>query len=394
MDPFLEKFFPDVYADMKDSRTSNYYMFDSQLLIAFTSALYIAGLFASFCASKVMQAFNHRASMLLGGAVFLVGDVLGGLAIIVFVLILGRILPPRRRRRFHQTGILYWLRSSLLYLFFFVQSAPLYLSEMAPPEYRGAINNGFDFFIGFGTLSANMINFERCYLPLLYEVRYRVYDIPYRWSHHPLHFCEAIKLSFLGVVVDPARPGNIAAHCQRRASAAHLLADKLKSSSGAGLLTFTEMPDVINSLARNSKANSVTDALHSAADFFCSLSSPSSTVLSPQPRAMLPDLLDGAISCFLPRHRSVGMGDLLLPPSTQICNRSPASSLDTDLRSLCGLVRLQDSTASGRVWQPPEPDELRPILLLLLLQQCLEEPQSFSFPASKRQWTYRFILHI
>ncbi|KAJ8512711.1 hypothetical protein OPV22_003145 [Ensete ventricosum] len=158
MDPFLEKFFPDVYADMKDSRTSNYYMFDSQLLIAFTSALYIAGLFASFCASKVMQAFNHRASMLLGGAVFLVGDVLGGLAIIVFVLILGRILPPRRRRRFHQTGILYWLRSSLLYLFFFVQSAPLYLSEMAPPEYRGAINNGFDFFIGFGTLSANMIN--------------------------------------------------------------------------------------------------------------------------------------------------------------------------------------------------------------------------------------------
>ncbi|RWV82968.1 hypothetical protein GW17_00055489 [Ensete ventricosum] len=297
MDPFLEKFFPDVYADMKDSRTSNYYMFDSQLLIAFTSALYIVGLFASFCASKVMQAFNHRASMLLGGAVFLVGDVLGGLAIIIFVLILGRIL--------------------------------------------------LDVGVGFT---------KQAY--------------------------------FTG------SPGNIAAHCQRRASAAHLLADKLKSSSGAGLLTFTEMPDVINSLARNSKANSVTDALHSAADFFCSLSSPSSTVLSPQPRVMLPDLLDGAISCFLPRHRSVGMGDLLLPPSTQICNRSPASSLDTDLRSLCGLVRLQDSTASGRVWQPPEPGELRPILLLLLLQRCLEEPQSFSFPASKRQWTYRFILHI
>ncbi|RRT32390.1 hypothetical protein B296_00044950 [Ensete ventricosum] len=41
-----------------------------------------------------------------------------------------------------------------------------------------------------------------------------------------------------------------------------------------------------------------------------------------------------------------------LPPKNlqvAICDRSPASSLDTDLRSLCGLVRSHDSTASGRV---------------------------------------------
>ncbi|RWW14255.1 hypothetical protein GW17_00021984 [Ensete ventricosum] len=92
MDPFLEKFFPDVYAGMKDSRTSNYCMFDSQLLTAFTASLYIAGFFASLCASKVTQAFGRRASMLLGGAAFLVGAVLGGLAVNVFMLILGRVL--------------------------------------------------------------------------------------------------------------------------------------------------------------------------------------------------------------------------------------------------------------------------------------------------------------
>ncbi|RWW38309.1 hypothetical protein BHE74_00056469 [Ensete ventricosum] len=139
-------------------------------------------------------------------------------------------------------------------------------------------------------------------------------------------------------------------------------------------------------MAGNTKVDSVADALHSATDLFCNRSSPSSMVLSPQPRAMLPDLLEGAISCFLPRHRSIscflprhrsiGRGNLLLPP------------LNTDLRSLCGLVRLHDSTALGRVWQPPEPNEL----LLLLLQRFLEEPQSFSLPASKRQWTYRFLI--
>ncbi|KAJ8512686.1 hypothetical protein OPV22_003120 [Ensete ventricosum] len=140
MDPFLEKFFPDVYAGMKDSHTSNYCMFDSQLLTAFTASLYIAGFFASLCASKVTQAFGRRASMLLGGAAFLVGAVLGGLAVNVFMLILGRVL----------LGI---------GVGFTNQSAPLYLSEMAPPEHRGAINNGFDFFVGFGILSANMINY-------------------------------------------------------------------------------------------------------------------------------------------------------------------------------------------------------------------------------------------
>lgn len=36
---------------------------------------------------------------------------------------------------------------------------PLYLSEMAPPTYRGAINNSFQLTIGIGILIANLINY-------------------------------------------------------------------------------------------------------------------------------------------------------------------------------------------------------------------------------------------
>ena len=40
MEPFLRKFFPDVYRRMRgDTRLSNYCKFDSQLLTAFTSSL-------------------------------------------------------------------------------------------------------------------------------------------------------------------------------------------------------------------------------------------------------------------------------------------------------------------------------------------------------------------
>lgn len=40
-----------------------------------------------------------------------------------------------------------------------LQAVPLYLSEMALPRFRGAINNGFQLSIGIGALSANLINY-------------------------------------------------------------------------------------------------------------------------------------------------------------------------------------------------------------------------------------------
>lgn len=141
MEPFLRKFFPEVYTKMKeDSKISNYCKFDSQLLTAFTSSLYIAGLIASFFASSITRAFGRKPSIVAGGAAFLAGAALGGTAVNIYMLILGRIL----------LGI---------GVGFTNQSVPLYLSEMAPPQYRGAINNGFQFSVGIGALSAGLINF-------------------------------------------------------------------------------------------------------------------------------------------------------------------------------------------------------------------------------------------
>ncbi|XVF54934.1 hypothetical protein PTKIN_Ptkin05aG0220600 [Pterospermum kingtungense] len=141
MEPFLRRFFPDVYRKMKeDTKISNYCKFDSQLLTSFTSSLYVAGLFATFLASPVTKAFGRKPSIWLGGAAFLAGSALGAAAFNVYMLIFGRIL----------LGI---------GVGFANQSVPLYLSEMAPPRYRGAINNGFQFSIGIGGLVANLINF-------------------------------------------------------------------------------------------------------------------------------------------------------------------------------------------------------------------------------------------
>ncbi|XP_058085288.1 hexose carrier protein HEX6-like [Magnolia sinica] len=140
MASFLKKFFPEVYTKMKeDSKTSNYCIFDSQLLTSFTSSLYIAGLITTFFSSRVTRAFGRKPSIIAGGAAFLSGTALGGAAVNIYMLIFGRILLG--------VGV-----------GFANQSVPLYLSEMAPPWYRGAINNGFQFCIGIGVLSANLIN--------------------------------------------------------------------------------------------------------------------------------------------------------------------------------------------------------------------------------------------
>lgn len=40
-----------------------------------------------------------------------------------------------------------------------MKATPVYLSEVAPPKWRGAFNTGFQFFIGIGVVSANCINF-------------------------------------------------------------------------------------------------------------------------------------------------------------------------------------------------------------------------------------------
>lgn len=94
MESFLSKFFPDVYHQMKgdQKKVSNYCRFDSELLTVFTSSLYIAGLVATLLASSVTRKHGRRASILIGGTVFIAGSVMGGAAVNIYMLLLNRIL--------------------------------------------------------------------------------------------------------------------------------------------------------------------------------------------------------------------------------------------------------------------------------------------------------------
>ncbi|KAF2315850.1 hypothetical protein GH714_040397 [Hevea brasiliensis] len=140
MEPFLRKFFPEVYTKMKeDTEISNYCKFDSQLLTSFTSSLYVAGLVASFFASSVTRYFGRKPSILAGGAAFLSGSALNGAASNLFMLIFGRVLLG--------VGV------------GFANQFPCTSLKWHHHTYRGAISNGFQLCVGIGVLSANSINF-------------------------------------------------------------------------------------------------------------------------------------------------------------------------------------------------------------------------------------------
>ncbi|XP_038719115.1 sugar transport protein 10-like [Tripterygium wilfordii] len=142
MSEFLIKFFPSVYRkEISDGASQNpYCKFDSQMLQLFTSSLYLAALVASFFASVITRMFGRKLSMFIGGAVFLVGAILNGAATNLAMLIIGRVLLG--------VGV-----------GFANQSVPVYLSEMAPPKIRGALNIGFQMAITIGILVANLVNY-------------------------------------------------------------------------------------------------------------------------------------------------------------------------------------------------------------------------------------------
>lgn len=141
MDSFLHKFFRKVYEKKNNDKTTNQYCkFDSETLTMFTSSLYLAALASSIVASTVTRKLGRKLSMLFGGVLFLAGALLNGFARKVWMLIVGRILLG--------FGI-----------GFANQAVPLYLSEMAPYKYRGALNIGFQLSITIGILVANVLNY-------------------------------------------------------------------------------------------------------------------------------------------------------------------------------------------------------------------------------------------
>ncbi|KAL3824298.1 hypothetical protein ACJIZ3_020327 [Penstemon smallii] len=124
---------------------AQYCKFENHLLTLFTSSLYLAALISSFFASATMQKFGRRMSMTIGGLIFLLGAILNGAAMNVEMLIIGRLLLG--------VGIGYTN-----------QSVPVYLSEMAPPKLRGALNIGFQMAITIGILAASLINYRTSHM--------------------------------------------------------------------------------------------------------------------------------------------------------------------------------------------------------------------------------------
>ncbi|CAL5202868.1 unnamed protein product [Lathyrus oleraceus] len=140
MVPFLQKFFPEILRKAAGTEVNMYCVYDSQVLTLFTSSLYLAGLVSSLAASKVTTMYGRRNVIILGGCVFLAGGAINGGSENIPMLILGRI--------FLGLGV-----------GFTNQAAPLYLSEIAPPKWRGAFSTGFQFFLGVGVVAAGCINF-------------------------------------------------------------------------------------------------------------------------------------------------------------------------------------------------------------------------------------------
>lgn len=140
MDEFLERFFKEVYRQKKSAHENSYCKYNSQVLAAFTSSLYLAGLVASLIASPVTRNYGRRASIITGGVSFFIGAALNAFAVNLAMLILGRILLG--------VGI-----------GFGNQAVPLYLSEMAPAHLRGALNMMFQLATTLGIFTANMVNY-------------------------------------------------------------------------------------------------------------------------------------------------------------------------------------------------------------------------------------------
>uniref|UniRef100_M1B1C0 Major facilitator superfamily (MFS) profile domain-containing protein n=2 Tax=Solanum tuberosum TaxID=4113 RepID=M1B1C0_SOLTU len=140
MDDFLKKFFPQVYERKSHAKENNYCKYDDQLLQLFTSSLYLSALVASFFASKAATKFGRRPTICMASIFFLAGAVLSAAAKNKLMLIFGRIL--------FGIGV-----------GFGNETVPLFLTEVAPIQHRGAVNILFQLFVTIGIFIANLVNY-------------------------------------------------------------------------------------------------------------------------------------------------------------------------------------------------------------------------------------------
>ncbi|KAJ4955505.1 hypothetical protein NE237_012288 [Protea cynaroides] len=140
MDDFLVKFFPSVYEKKLHAKEDNYCKYNNQVLQLFTSAMFLAALLASFVASKVCDKAGRKWTIRWASLLFISGAVLMAGAVDPIMLICGRIV--------FGIGV-----------GFGNEAVPLFLSEVAPPQHRGAVNILFQLFVTIGILIANIVNY-------------------------------------------------------------------------------------------------------------------------------------------------------------------------------------------------------------------------------------------
>ncbi|XP_071740440.1 sugar transport protein 5-like [Rutidosis leptorrhynchoides] len=166
MMPFLAKFFPSILANIRDSREDEYCLFNSHKVTAFVSSMFIAGMVSSLLAGRLTNLIGRRFSLITGGILFLMGNALSVSAQDVSMLISGRLFVGfgigfANQHKCTQTGRI--MGSGLKGSFCkgsngSGQAAPVYITEMAPSKWRGALNSAFQFFICLGTIIASLIN--------------------------------------------------------------------------------------------------------------------------------------------------------------------------------------------------------------------------------------------
>lgn len=134
---FLNRFFPEVLAGKGKNA---YCTYNSQKLQIFTSSYFLAGAVAGLISHLLNARLGRKWCMVIAGFWFTIGAVINCAAQDLAMLYLGRILLG------FGVG-------------FANQSVPLYLSEIAPPRWRGTLNLLFQCFCIFGILAAACINY-------------------------------------------------------------------------------------------------------------------------------------------------------------------------------------------------------------------------------------------
>ncbi|GAB4843417.1 hypothetical protein Ancab_013379 [Ancistrocladus abbreviatus] len=138
MDDFLINFFPRCTEEsFMPRRTTTANM---TINIFSCSHRLSTWLFSSFFASKICSKLGRKPTILVASLFFLAGTAVSSLAFKLWMLIVGRVL----------LGI---------GVGFGNEGVPLFLSEIAPVQYRGAVNILFQLFVTVGIFIANLVNY-------------------------------------------------------------------------------------------------------------------------------------------------------------------------------------------------------------------------------------------